>query len=211
MERLILVRHGQTDHNVQRRLQGQIDIPMNATGAAQAEAVGESLSTLSDVAAVYTSPLSRARATAEAIAVRHGLGVHGDPRLLERSFGEWEGLTRDEVEAGWPEDFANWVGGHPIAGAGVEDREAVADRFNAACRSYADAHPGPSTVIVVSHGAAISLGIAAMLGLDTAHFRGFQGLDNCARAILFPQDNGTATGWVRLASLNLPADFPAPA
>ena len=208
MQRLVLVRHGQTDHNVERRLQGQIDIPMNSCGESQAAAVGDALAASTNVAAVYSSPLSRAMRTAEAIARPLGLTVSTDSRLLERSFGEWEGLTRPEIEERWPDQFAAWISGGAVEGAGVEPRDEVGLRMSAACRDFHRAHEN-GTVIVVSHGADISLAITAMLGLDPGIFRGFHGMENCHRAELMPHTNGTETGWVRLASLNLSPDFSA--
>lgn len=210
MKRLILVRHGQTDYNATHRLQGQINIEMNDVGQAQATAVAESLAGLSDVQAVYSSPLSRAFGTAEAIAGGLGLQVQVDERLLERAFGQWEGLTRAQIKEKWPEEFQAWVSGRSVDGMGVESRASVGERMNAACREFHERHPEGS-VLVVSHGAALTIGITVMQGLDPENFRGLCGMDNCHRAELRPQAVGTETGWMRLASLNIPADSPATA
>lgn len=209
MKRLILIRHGQTDYNATQRLQGQIDIEMNTVGREQARDVARSLSGLTDVQAVYASPLSRAFGTAEAIAAHLNVNVRADERLLERAFGQWEGLTRAQIQEQWPEKFHAWVSGGNVEGVGVESRTHVGERVNAACRDFHERH-ADGTVLVVSHGAAISIGITMMLGLDPETFRGFFGMDNCHRAVLQPQDVGTPTGWMRLASLNIPADSPAP-
>ena len=208
IDRLLLVRHGQTDHNVERRLQGGIDIPMNEVGRRQARTVAASLAHLTDVAGVYSSPLSRAIDTAHAIASPHGIDVNPDPRLIERSFGQWEGLTRDEVQEGWPAEYAQWEGGHPIRGAGVESRHDVATRLDAALQGIVHQHDG-GTAIVVSHGAAITIAITTALGLDPEHFRAIQGMNNCSRAELIPYTNPNG-GWMRLTSLNIPANFPDP-
>lgn len=206
MQRLILVRHGQTDHNVQRRIQGQIDIPLNAVGRDQAASVARSLSGISDCVAVYASPLSRARDTGAAIADALGVPLVEDERLMERGFGAWEGLTRPDIEAKWPGEYKRWVSGEKVGAADVEERAEVGERLNAAFRAMHRAHP-EGTVIAVSHGAAISIGIATALGLDPEQFRGLMGLDNCSRAELRPQGSGLRGGWMRLASLNIPHDF----
>lgn len=204
MTRLILVRHGQTDHNVERRLQGQVDIPLNQTGRDQADVIAQSFRGLEHVRAVYSSPLARAADTAAVIADALGVDVVTDSRFLERSFGEWEGLTRDEVQAQWPEQFAEWVGGHPIHGVGVESRTVVGERFTEGCRDILADTPSIGSAIVISHGAAITLGITAMLGLTPGAFRGINGIANCHWTELTYALADPPTGWMRLVSHNLP-------
>ncbi len=208
--RLILVRHGQTDYNFSGRIQGASDIALNETGLAQARAVGQSLSADESVVAVYSSPLGRAKSTAEAVAAPHGLEVMSDARLRERGFGDWEGLTRDEIEKGWPFEFALWRAGvsSGLEKARVEHRADVARRFDAACREFSARHES-GTVVVVAHGAAISLGLAAMIGAGEGDFRGLASMDNCHRAVVEVMRRSEGAGWVRLTSLNLPPDFAA--
>ncbi|HEY2555692.1 MAG TPA: histidine phosphatase family protein [Diaminobutyricibacter sp.] len=145
MTRLSLVRHGQTDWNLAKRIQGSTDVPLNATGRAQAEATGRALAA-GAWDAIYTSPLSRARETADIIAARVDLG---DPTPLdgiaERRYGEAEGLTGAEILARWPE-------GMPVPGR--ESREAVVERALPALVELAERHDGQS-LIVVSHGGVI--------------------------------------------------------
>ncbi len=204
MTRLILVRHGQTDHNVERRLQGQVDIPLNQTGHEQAAQAAQAFADLEHVSAVFASPLGRAADTAQAIADALGVDVVTDPRFLERSFGQWEGLTRDEVRAQWPGEFAHWVGGHPVRGVGVESRTMVGERFAEGCRDILADTPTIGSAIVVSHGAAITLGITAMLGLEPDAFRGLHGIGNCHWSELTYATAEPPTGWMRLVSHNLP-------
>lgn len=208
--RLILVRHGQTDYNFSGRIQGASDIPLNDTGLAQARAVGQSLAEDESVVAVYSSPLGRAKSTAEAIASHHGLEVVPDARLRERGFGDWEGLTRDEIEEGWPFEYALWRAGvsNGLEKARVEHRAEVARRFDAACREFSTRHES-GNVVVVAHGAAISLGLAAMIGAGEGDFRGLASMDNCHRAVVEVMRRSEGAGWVRLTSLNLPPDFAA--
>ena len=98
MLRLILVRHGETEWNAQRRYQGHSDVPLSALGRRQAARAAERLAALK-IDAVYTSDLGRALETAEIIAEQRGLEVCAEPRLRELNFGVFEGLTFDEAQA----------------------------------------------------------------------------------------------------------------
>lgn len=141
-----LVRHGQTDWNLAKRIQGSSDIPLNATGRAQAEATGRALSG-GRFDAIYASPLSRALDTARIIAGHVGLGEPGAlPAVAERQYGEAEGLTGEQILARWPD-------GEPVPGR--ESREQVVERALPALRALGEQHPGEN-VIVVSHGGVIS-------------------------------------------------------
>ena len=97
MTTLLLARHGETDWNREFRIQGSSDIELNELGRKQAHALAQELEHV-ELDAIYSSDLSRARATAEAVAASHGLEVRLDPRLRERSFGSWEGLTREDID-----------------------------------------------------------------------------------------------------------------
>ena len=98
MTTLLLARHGETDWNRELRIQGSSDIELNELGRRQARFLAQELTDV-DLDAIYSSDLSRAHATAAAVAATHGLSVKLDPWLRERSFGSWEGLTRDDVAA----------------------------------------------------------------------------------------------------------------
>lgn len=144
MTQLCLVRHGETNWNLERRIQGLSDIPLNDTGRAQAAATGLLLARR-QWSAIVASPLSRARETASIIARSVGLP---EPEivehLIERDYGGAEGLTWEEIDARYPGDDA----------PGQESREAVAARVIPALIAIAEAHPG-GRIIVVSHGGAI--------------------------------------------------------
>ncbi|CAN5350745.1 hypothetical protein BH11ACT4_BH11ACT4_18910 [soil metagenome] len=142
---LYLVRHGETDWNLQHRIQGSTDIPLNATGRAQAAATGALLARRS-WDAVLASPLSRAYETAAIIADAVGLPAPArSADLVERNYGEAEGLTDAEIDARFPGDV-------PVPGR--ETREQVVERVLPALMAIAESHPGQS-VIVVSHGGVI--------------------------------------------------------
>ena len=101
MAQILLARHGETDWNRNGRVQGHTDIPLNATGIAQAQALAERLAG-EPLAAVFASDLERARVTAAAVAARHELPVSIDPDLREKNFGSWEGLTDGEIAERFP-------------------------------------------------------------------------------------------------------------
>ncbi len=140
-----LVRHGETDWNRERRIQGSTDIPLNDTGREQARATGALLASRR-WNAIVASPLSRAHETAQLIAGEAGLGEPElDARLAERDYGDAEGLTGAEIDARYPRG---------VDVPGREAREAVAERAVAALHDLAARHPGEA-VIVVAHGGVI--------------------------------------------------------
>ena len=203
--RLVFVRHGQTDYNREGRLQGQVDIPLNATGVRQAESLAPTI-TADPPDVIVASPLERARETARLISSGTDVEITTDVAFLERSFGRWEGLKGEEIRSRWPEEHADWRAHRPVRGLDVEDRPEVGERVAAACRALVTQYAG-GTVMVVGHGAATTLGITALLGLDTHGFRGIAGLENCHRSVLEPLHGEPADGLMRLVSHNLAPDF----
>ena len=105
--RLCLIRHGETDWNVARRIQGHTDIPLNHTGLEQARLLAQSLAD-EQFDAIYSSDLGRARQTAEAVAHRLHQTVRLDPLLRERHYGEFQALTYDEARARFPDAHAHF-------------------------------------------------------------------------------------------------------
>ncbi|PWD49428.1 histidine phosphatase family protein [Serinibacter arcticus] len=180
---IVLWRHGQTDYNVAMRLQGQTDIPLNETGRAQAETAAAVLAELRPDA-IVASDLSRAVATASALASRLDLPVVTDPRLRERDFGDWEGLHGDVIAERWPDAHEVWrAGGHP-EGVRAERRGDVGTRFAAGVTDAASRLEPSQTLVVVAHGACITAGITTLLGLDAETWGGLQGLNNCHWSVL---------------------------
>lgn len=204
--RLLLARHGQTDHNRAGRMQGQIDIPLNATGREQARALARSLET-APPDMIVASPLQRALVTASTVGEHLGLAVTTDVGLLERGFGRWEGLTGEEIRRGWPSEHQAWRERRSVTGVGMETRADVAHRVGRACRRHLGSHEG-ATVLVVAHGAAITLGICDLLGLDPEGSRAISGLENCHRSVLDPLFGDPEGRLMRMMSHNLPPDFP---
>jgi probable phosphoglycerate mutase len=163
---IALIRHGQTDWNAAALMQGRTDIPLNATGRAQARAVVRELAE-SDWDVIVSSPLSRARETAAIIA--DGLGLELGPTidgLTEQDFGDAEGMRVVDVHERWPE--------RDIAGA--EPDEAVGERGLAALVQIAADYPGRN-VLAVAHGTLIRRTLSVISGHD-AH--DYPRLDNLA-------------------------------
>jgi broad specificity phosphatase PhoE len=141
--RILLVRHGETDWNLDRRLQGHADRPLNETGREQARDLAAELAD-EPLDAVYSSDLSRAEETARIIAEARGLDVTALQSLRERHFGTWEGLTDEEIHERFP-DAADGVLGDG------EPRDELDRRVLGALERIAEEHPD-GTALVVSHG-----------------------------------------------------------
>lgn len=150
-----LVRHGQTDWNLQGRYQGQADPPLNETGLQQAQVAAERLAGRR-YAALYSSDLERARVTAEIIGKYLGLTVIIDPRLREVNQGAWEGLLVTEIQERYPLEWeARQRDRLRFRAPGGESVQDVATRVWAAMDEIAWRHPHDA-VIVVSHGLALA-------------------------------------------------------
>lgn len=159
-----LIRHGQTNWNIEGRIQGKTDIPLNETGLRQAELLAKGMRNR-DIAAVYSSPLLRARQTAEILAREKALPVEEIPGLREVDFGLWEGKTWEEIEAEYPRDFHRWeenpalgmpTGGETVDCCKERCRRAVerilAEESGRMAAGEAQLHPGTPDVAVVAHG-----------------------------------------------------------
>ncbi len=170
MTQIILVRHGQTEWNRVEHFRGRFDVPLNETGLAQAAATGRRIAAEWRPIAIYTSPLSRAVKTAEAVAQHFGLTVQGEPGLIDIDYGAWQGLTPDEARVRWPEIVEAWY--HAPQNAHIPSGETVDQgraRGVATVRTLAARHPD-QTIVLVGHtviNRAILLGI---LRLNTDRF-----------------------------------------
>lgn len=183
--RLVLWRHGRTEWNVAGRFQGQLDPPLDEVGHAE---VARSASVLAaglprTGVLLLSSDLDRAVGTAAALADLLSVPLRPDPRLREHGMGCWEGLTRDEVAARYPEQYAAWVSGRPVVGRGGEDPVAVGERALAA---LADLPPG-EVAVVVTHGGTAGRLMERLLELEPHQRRIFGPLDNCAWSELVRQ------------------------
>jgi probable phosphoglycerate mutase len=146
----VLLRHGETPLSVDRRFAGRGDIPLTETGRLQAKAAAQRLAARGGVELIVTSPLQRARLTAEAVAAATGAPVQVDDGWIEADFGEWEGLSYAEAMERWPAEVTAWMKDTAVAPPGGESFAAAGRRVLAALdRLLARAAPG--RVVVVSH------------------------------------------------------------
>jgi broad specificity phosphatase PhoE len=140
---ILLARHGETDWNRERRVQGHTDRPLNDEGRLQARALAAELAD-DPPDAVYSSDLVRAHETARIVAEPLGLDVIVVPELRERDFGTWEGLTDDEILARYPQ-------AHNGPWGDAESREETLERVRDAVARIGDSHPN-GRVLVITHG-----------------------------------------------------------
>lgn len=173
MTRICLVRHGETDWNAERRLQGHIDVPLNPTGLAQARATAASLAQ-ERFTALYTSDLARARQTAIEAARALALEVRPEPLLRERRYGAFEGLTYDEARSRFPDDYRRFEERDPAFAfpRGGESLEAFAERIRKALAALAGRHPGEQ-LLVVTHGGVLDIAHRLASGQSLASPRDF--------------------------------------
>ncbi len=176
---LLLMRHGQTEWNQAMRTQGRTDIPLDETGRMQAMLAAERLKG-ARLDAVYTSPLLRARQTAEAIAIPHGLSVIPHPLLVERDFGIWEGEEFSALANKYPDGIRLWRE-DPVAYT-PEKAETLADvlaRATAFLEELRAQHGEEETVLVVSHSIPLRLMVAHLIGLAPKYIHSLR-MDNAA-------------------------------
>ena len=197
--RLVLLRHGRTAWNESGRAQGHADIELDVTGHAQARAAARHLAGL-DIAALWSSDLRRARRTAGYVAAETGLTVSCDERLREFDVGERQGLTLAEFAERFPGEYAAWASGEDLVpvkgGEGAEDVEA---RILPALRDCLGTLRHGETGLVVTHGAAMKVGLAGLLGWPRDLGATLKGVDNCAWITVEEIEHG---GRLRLAGYN---------
>ena len=163
--RLVLIRHGETDWNVEGRYQGQADPPLNERGVAQARHLAEALRKVGlDV--LYSSPLKRAWQTATIVAEALHVPLYPEPRLMEIHQGEWQGRLRSEIAARYPDVFQKWLTDPwHVTPPGGESLRQVQARVYAAVDEILARHPG-QTVGLVTHRIPIALLKVRYQGLD---------------------------------------------
>ncbi len=168
MTQVILVRHGETEWNVEQIFRGRIDIELNETGVKQAELLAEYLSNLK-IDAVYSSPLKRALKTAEMIASHHKLDVEIAPGLIDFDYGKWQGLPHQEVKDKYKELYGKWLKNpHQVKMPDGESLNDVRERALSVVDDVVAKYEG--TVVLVSHRVVNKVLICALLGLDNSHF-----------------------------------------
>jgi broad specificity phosphatase PhoE len=168
LRRLVLVRHGESVWNVERRVQGQTCRGLTGTGRDQAARTAELLAAWIGEAQVVSSDLGRCQETAAPIGAALGVEIAVDPELRERHFGRWEGLDRDGLLADDADRYARWRSGEDvIAEIGGESDSALRDRSARAFRGLLDdVADDAGTVVAVTHGGTIWYGLHELLRLD---------------------------------------------
>ena len=192
--RILAIRHGETAWNVDTRIQGQLDIPLNDTGRWQAGRVAEALAG-EDIAAIYASDLVRAADTAAAISLRTGLPVIHDQGLRERRFGLFQGRTVAEIEAIHPDLVRRWKSREPdFEPEGAESLRVFYQRSVDAAQRLAAAHPG-ETVVLVAHGGVLDCLYRAACGMAIEAPRTWQLGNASINRLLYTGERLTVIGW----------------
>ncbi|TWD82813.1 putative phosphoglycerate mutase [Kribbella amoyensis] len=188
--RLIVWRHGRTEWNLQDKIQGQADIPLDEVGVEQARVAAARLASLAPTR-LFSSDLRRAASTAGELAALTGLKIEYDEALREIDVDDWAGLTMAELADANPEAAARIRSGESQRrGTAGETVEEVAERFAPALARVVE-HGEPSdTVVVATHGLAARVGICRFLGIPQEYWPAFGGLSNCNWVSLLPGRGG---------------------
>lgn len=169
MTLIILARHGNTPWNKDKIFRGSKDIPLDELGREEARALGEWLKD-ETIHAAYTSPLSRSRETAMAIARHHGLEVKDLSGLADLGYGDWEGMPLKEVKVKYADLYRQWeTAPQTVRFPNGETLEELRVRALAGLDEVVARHPD-QTVLLVGHRAVNKVIIAALIGLDNSHF-----------------------------------------
>lgn len=187
VSRVVIWRHGRTEWNAAGRFQGQLDPPLDEVGRDQASRAAAHLvagGLCADNTVVVSSDLRRAAETAATLTALLGVPLRLDRRLREHGLGTWEGLTRDEVAARYPDQYTDWLAGRPVMGRGGEDAGQVTARALAAMAEL----PRMPNAVLVTHGGTASRLIEALLRLEPDHRRVFGPLGNCSWSELAAHD-----------------------
>jgi 2,3-bisphosphoglycerate-dependent phosphoglycerate mutase len=196
--RIIAIRHGETDWNAATRIQGHIDIALNATGQWQARQLALALQS-EPLDAIYSSDLGRAYDTALAISQAHpelaGRAPFVRETLRERNFGMFEGKTWAEIETGWPEQSQRWrVRDLDFAPEGGENLRVFEQRIKAITDAIAAQHAG-SQIVLVAHGGVMDILYRLATGLSLSASRTWQLGNTAINRLLWSPDGMTLVGW----------------
>ena len=192
--RIIAVRHGETAWNVDTRIQGHLDIPLNETGQWQAQQLAQALAS-EPIDAIYASDLQRAYATAQAMADATGAPITPETGLRERSFGHFQGRTFAEIEAEMPEDARRWRKRDPeYVPEGGESLVMLRERIERTVFALAEKHPGEQ-VLMVAHGGVLDVLYRMATRQEIQAPRTWQLSNAAINRLLWTPDGLTLVGW----------------
>jgi broad specificity phosphatase PhoE len=192
MTKILLIRHGDTDWNVEEIFRGRADIELNETGIKQAELLAKHLAD-EKIVAIYSSPLKRALKTAEMIAASRYIDVITAPELIDFDYGEWQGLSHDTVREKYKSLYEEWLNNpHLVKVPKGESLDDVRERATSLVHRIIAKHEG--TIVLVSHRVLGKVLICALLGLDNSHFWNIR-LDTCGiTTFVYEKDIFVLTG-----------------
>ena len=162
---MYLARHGQTAYNLERRFQGHLPVPLDETGLEQAADLAQRASR-QEFAALWCSPLLRARETADIVAARIGLAPREEPRMMETDAGDWTDRLFTDVQAEDPDGFAGFIEGRPDFG--FPGGESFAQQGERVAAAIADIEQGKLPALVVCHGVVIRIALFQRAGHKVA-------------------------------------------
>lgn len=200
--RILAIRHGETAWNVDTRIQGHLDIPLNDTGRWQAQRLARALAARDPIHAVYSSDLQRARETARAIATATGAPLAAHPGLRERGFGLFEGKTYAEIEQTWPEESEHWRQRTPDwqPPQGGESLLQVRERILQTLHELTAPHPGQQ-IVLVAHGGVMDQLYRLATGQDLQAPRTWQLGNTAVNRLLWTAGGLSLVGWADTSHL----------
>jgi probable phosphoglycerate mutase len=181
MTRVLLIRHGETPWNRDRRWQGQADVPLSSAGQQQASRLAAHLKADGglSIRAVYSSDLCRAHDTARALAAALGTELTLDPAWREIAVGQWTGLSREEIRERFAQEWQRIAAGEDLPRGGGETFAGFSNRVVTALESLRAQHP-VETVAVVTHGGVIRAALLHVSGLPWTRLREIAAVENTA-------------------------------
>jgi len=202
--RILAIRHGETAWNVDTRIQGHLNIPLNDTGHWQGQRLGQALAG-EEIAAIYASDLSRAHETALYVSRSTGVPVVPELGLRERGFGEFEGKTFAEIEVALPAQSERWRKRDPsFTPAGGESLLQVQERVLATVNRLAKQHPG-ELIVMVGHGGVMDVLYRAAARLDLQAARTWLLGNTAINRLLWSPEGLSLVGWSDTQHLSDPA------
>ena len=187
MTKVYLARHGQTEWNKKLTFRGRIDIPLNEGGHREAEAIAEVLKD-KNIHAIYTSPLRRSIETAQPTARFFHLDIVPVEGLIDISYGEWEGLTFNEVKEKYKDHYAQWEKRPDLVRfPHGETLDEVTERSFSAFKDIVEENPGQS-ILIIPHRVINKVVLCALLGLNNSHFWEIRQDTGCLNLIEYSND-----------------------